>query len=158
MQSFFSNNSGAFRFTDLLYATLQVWLTLADHYLHSIAIDWDKTMRFTFNERSNPDDDSMGIQIVKVMLPNLASCSDAAKRTQRVKHLLDRGSDDLYLQDWMSTFICFFTHPSVAFVWRVWCLAFINLNVASRQKMGMSFRLCSTDLILLTEALYFPVV
>ncbi|XP_038043985.2 TBC1 domain family member 30 isoform X2 [Anas platyrhynchos] len=43
----------------------KVWLTLADQYLHSIAIDWDKTMRFTFNERSNPDDDSMGIQIVK---------------------------------------------------------------------------------------------
>ncbi|XP_048216219.1 TBC1 domain family member 30 isoform X2 [Perognathus longimembris pacificus] len=43
----------------------KVWLTLADHYLHSIAIDWDKTMRFTFNERSNPDDDCMGIQIVK---------------------------------------------------------------------------------------------
>lgn len=43
----------------------KVWLTLADHYLHSIAIDWDKTLRFTFNERSNPDDDSMGIQIVK---------------------------------------------------------------------------------------------
>ncbi|OXB67466.1 hypothetical protein ASZ78_006797, partial [Callipepla squamata] len=43
----------------------KVWLTLADQYLHSIAIDWDKTMRFAFNERSNPDDDSMGIQIVK---------------------------------------------------------------------------------------------
>ncbi|XP_029471574.1 TBC1 domain family member 30 isoform X2 [Rhinatrema bivittatum] len=43
----------------------KVWLTLADHYLHSISIDWDKTMRFTFNDRSNPDDDSMGIQIVK---------------------------------------------------------------------------------------------
>ncbi|XP_019370212.1 PREDICTED: TBC1 domain family member 30 isoform X1 [Gavialis gangeticus] len=43
----------------------KVWLTLADHYLRSIAIDWEKTMRFTFNERSNPDDDSMGIQIVK---------------------------------------------------------------------------------------------
>ncbi|XP_053412291.1 TBC1 domain family member 30 isoform X2 [Nycticebus coucang] len=43
----------------------KVWLTLADHYLHSIAIDWGKTMRFTFNDRSNPDDDSMGIQIVK---------------------------------------------------------------------------------------------
>ncbi|NXG31005.1 TBC30 protein, partial [Dromaius novaehollandiae] len=43
----------------------RVWLTLADQYLHSIAIDWDKTMRFAFNERSNPDDDSMGIQIVK---------------------------------------------------------------------------------------------
>ncbi|XP_072719132.1 TBC1 domain family member 30 isoform X3 [Ciconia boyciana] len=46
----------------------KVWLTLADQYLHSIAIDWDKTMRFTFNERSNPDDDSMGIQIVKIMI------------------------------------------------------------------------------------------
>nr|XP_056703188.1 TBC1 domain family member 30 [Euleptes europaea] len=43
----------------------KVWLTLADHYLRSIAIDWDKTMRFTFNDRSNPDDDSMGVQIVK---------------------------------------------------------------------------------------------
>ncbi|XP_051885902.1 TBC1 domain family member 30 isoform X3 [Pristis pectinata] len=43
----------------------RVWLTLADHYLHSISIDWEKTMRFAFNDRSNPDDDSMGIQIVK---------------------------------------------------------------------------------------------
>lgn len=46
--------------------SFKVWLTLADHYLKSIAIDWDKTMRFTFNDQSNPDDDSMGIQIVKV--------------------------------------------------------------------------------------------
>ncbi|XP_042168698.1 TBC1 domain family member 30-like [Oncorhynchus tshawytscha] len=44
----------------------RVWLTLADQYLHSISIDWDKTLRFAFNERSNPDDDSLGIQIVKV--------------------------------------------------------------------------------------------
>uniref|UniRef100_A0A8B9LW24 TBC1 domain family member 30 n=1 Tax=Astyanax mexicanus TaxID=7994 RepID=A0A8B9LW24_ASTMX len=43
----------------------KVWLTLADQYLHSISIDWEKTMRFAFNERSNPDDDSLGIQIVK---------------------------------------------------------------------------------------------
>ncbi|XP_066525785.1 TBC1 domain family member 30 [Hoplias malabaricus] len=43
----------------------RVWLTLADQYLHSISIDWEKTMRFAFNERSNPDDDSLGIQIVK---------------------------------------------------------------------------------------------
>ncbi|MGH0118827.1 UNVERIFIED_CONTAM: hypothetical protein FKN15_056214 [Acipenser sinensis] len=46
----------------------RVWLTLADQYLHSISIDWDKTMRFAFNDRSNPDDDTMGIQIVKVWL------------------------------------------------------------------------------------------
>ncbi|KAJ3612180.1 hypothetical protein NHX12_020457, partial [Muraenolepis orangiensis] len=43
----------------------RVWLTLADRYLHSISIDWEKTLRFAFNERSNPDDDSLGIQIVK---------------------------------------------------------------------------------------------
>ncbi|KAM8883843.1 LOW QUALITY PROTEIN: TBC1 domain family member 30 [Synchiropus picturatus] len=43
----------------------RVWLTLADHYLHNISIDWEKTLRFAFNERSNPDDDSLGIQIVK---------------------------------------------------------------------------------------------
>ncbi|KAM4523613.1 TBC1 domain family member 30 isoform 3-T3 [Fundulus diaphanus] len=43
----------------------KVWLTLADQYLHSISIDWEKTLRFAFNERSNPDDDSLGIQIVK---------------------------------------------------------------------------------------------
>lgn len=45
---------------------MQVWLTLADQYLHSISIDWEKTLRFAFNERSNPDDNSLGIQIVKV--------------------------------------------------------------------------------------------
>lgn len=55
-------------------------MTLADHYLHSIAIDWDKTMRFTFNERSNPDDDSMGIQIVKVMPLSLAYCPNLEER------------------------------------------------------------------------------
>lgn len=49
-----------------LFVFLQVWLTLADQYIHSISIDWEKTLRFAFNERSNPDDDSLGIQIVKV--------------------------------------------------------------------------------------------
>ncbi|XP_060745610.1 TBC1 domain family member 30 isoform X2 [Tachysurus vachellii] len=43
----------------------RVWLTLADQYIHSISIDWEKTIRFAFNDRSNPDDDSLGIQIVK---------------------------------------------------------------------------------------------
>uniref|UniRef100_UPI00358F2058 TBC1 domain family member 30 n=1 Tax=Myxine glutinosa TaxID=7769 RepID=UPI00358F2058 len=43
----------------------RVWLALADRYLQTNAIDWDKTLRFAFNEHSNPDDDSMGAQIVK---------------------------------------------------------------------------------------------
>jgi hypothetical protein len=43
-----------------------VWLALADEYLHSLSIDWEKTKRFTFNEKSNPDDNKLGLQIVKV--------------------------------------------------------------------------------------------
>lgn len=54
-----------------------MWLTLADQYLHSISIDWDKTLRFAFNERSNPDDDSLGIQIVKVT----AAATNVLKRS-----------------------------------------------------------------------------
>ena len=44
----------------------QVWLSLADHYFFQLKINWDKTVRFVFNERSNPDDDKLGMQIVKV--------------------------------------------------------------------------------------------
>lgn len=58
----------------LLLLFVKVWLTLADQYLHSISIDWDKTLRFAFNERSNPDDDSLGIQIVKVTRTGFLHC------------------------------------------------------------------------------------
>lgn len=64
--------------------SLQVWLTLADRYLHSISIDWDKTLRFTFNERSNPDDDSLGIQIVKVTRLYLRSDWPRRRVSQRL--------------------------------------------------------------------------
>ncbi|XP_064632060.1 TBC1 domain family member 30-like isoform X3 [Lineus longissimus] len=43
----------------------KVWLSLADNHIKSIQIDWEKTKRFCFNERSNPDDNKLGIQIVK---------------------------------------------------------------------------------------------
>lgn len=46
---------------------LQVWLSLADHHIKEMKIDWDKTVRFAFNERSNPDDNKLGLQIVKVL-------------------------------------------------------------------------------------------
>ena len=32
-------------------------------------VDWRKTCKFCFNERSNPDDDNLGAQIVKVFIP-----------------------------------------------------------------------------------------
>ena len=46
----------------------QVWLSLADHYIRKLKIDWQKTVRLAFNERSNPDDDKLGMQIVKVTI------------------------------------------------------------------------------------------
>ena len=41
-------------------------LALADKYIVSLRFDWEKTKRFAFNERSNPDDNKLGLQIVKV--------------------------------------------------------------------------------------------
>jgi hypothetical protein len=41
-------------------------MSLATNYIREIHLDWDKTCRFAFNNCSNPDDDQLGIQIVKV--------------------------------------------------------------------------------------------
>ncbi|CAF3320973.1 unnamed protein product [Rotaria socialis] len=43
----------------------KLWISLATNYIREIQLDWDKTCRFTFNNFSNPDDDQLGIQIVK---------------------------------------------------------------------------------------------
>ncbi|XP_077540799.1 uncharacterized protein LOC144153039 isoform X1 [Haemaphysalis longicornis] len=43
----------------------KIWLTLAERYLASRNLDWESTARFCFNERCNPDDDNLGVQIVK---------------------------------------------------------------------------------------------
>uniref|UniRef100_T1J0F6 TBC1 domain family member 30 n=1 Tax=Strigamia maritima TaxID=126957 RepID=T1J0F6_STRMM len=43
----------------------RLWLTMADKHLQSRRVDWDQAKRVCFNERSNPDDDELGTQIVK---------------------------------------------------------------------------------------------
>ncbi|CAF3971921.1 unnamed protein product, partial [Adineta steineri] len=43
----------------------KLWISLAMNYIREIHLDWDKTCRFAFNNCSNPDDDQLGIQIVK---------------------------------------------------------------------------------------------
>ncbi|CAH1783790.1 unnamed protein product [Owenia fusiformis] len=43
----------------------KVWLNKADRHLGELKIDWEKTKRFAFNEKSNPDDKELGLQIVK---------------------------------------------------------------------------------------------
>ncbi|CAF0808804.1 unnamed protein product [Brachionus calyciflorus] len=42
-----------------------IWLNLSKQYIKDLNIDWNKTRRAAFNDRSNPDDDELGIQIVK---------------------------------------------------------------------------------------------
>jgi len=44
----------------------QVWLALADNYLNGLCIDWEKTKTLAFNRKSNPDDNKLDLQIVKV--------------------------------------------------------------------------------------------
>jgi hypothetical protein len=44
---------------------VQLWLNLAQKYINDLGIDWPKVKRAAFNDRSNPDDDELGIQIVK---------------------------------------------------------------------------------------------
>lgn len=43
----------------------QIWLNLADNYIREIQVDWREIRRSAFNDRSNPDDNELGIQIVK---------------------------------------------------------------------------------------------
>ena len=39
---------------------------MAERYLNTKAVDWKKAERTCFNEWSNPDDDELGLQIVRV--------------------------------------------------------------------------------------------
>jgi hypothetical protein len=45
---------------------LQLWLTLAERHLEQRGVDWKQAEKVCFNEWSNPDDEELGIQIVKV--------------------------------------------------------------------------------------------
>ena len=49
-----------------LINNLQLWLTLSEKHLASRGVDWKKAEKFCFNEWSNPDDDELGLQIVRV--------------------------------------------------------------------------------------------
>ena len=50
----------------ILKPHFQLWLTLAEKYLERRGVDWTKAEKFCFNEWSNPDDDELGMQIVRV--------------------------------------------------------------------------------------------
>ena len=50
----------------LSLSLLQLWLTLSEQHLVTRGVEWEKAERFCFNEWSNPDDDELGLQIVRV--------------------------------------------------------------------------------------------
>ncbi|XP_065177589.1 TBC1 domain family member 30-like [Sycon ciliatum] len=67
----------------------RVWLGMADHALKEV--DWQEVKRFAFNDKSNPDDDNLGIQIVKDL--HRTGCSgfcgqDAARERAILKRVL----------------------------------------------------------------------
>ena len=43
-----------------------MWQSLANEYVRSLQLDWQKVIQFAFNDKCNPDDDALGAQIVKV--------------------------------------------------------------------------------------------
>ncbi|CAF4172340.1 unnamed protein product, partial [Rotaria sp. Silwood2] len=43
----------------------KLWISLANKYIHDIHLDWDKTLRFAFNNNSYPEDEHLNIQIDK---------------------------------------------------------------------------------------------
>ncbi|XP_017791373.1 PREDICTED: uncharacterized protein LOC108573435 [Habropoda laboriosa] len=43
----------------------KLWLTLAERHLEQRSVDWKSAEKICFNEWSNPDDEELGIQIVK---------------------------------------------------------------------------------------------
>ncbi|XP_054163959.1 TBC1 domain family member 30-like [Oppia nitens] len=43
----------------------KLWITLAARHIQTRQINWSITSRFCFNEKENPDDETLGVQIVK---------------------------------------------------------------------------------------------
>ncbi|RWS01736.1 TBC1 domain family member 30-like protein, partial [Dinothrombium tinctorium] len=43
----------------------KLWSTLANRHIQSRKIRWSSTLKFCLNEKSNPDDEALGEQIVK---------------------------------------------------------------------------------------------
>lgn len=45
---------------------MKLWLQLSEKHLNDHNIDWEKAEAIIFNEWTNPDDEELGVQIVKV--------------------------------------------------------------------------------------------
>ncbi|VDN56985.1 unnamed protein product [Dracunculus medinensis] len=43
----------------------ELWLVLANHHIKEMGIDWGHTSQIAFNDKMNPDDDRLSLQIIK---------------------------------------------------------------------------------------------
>ncbi|XP_053597216.1 TBC1 domain family member 30-like isoform X2 [Microplitis demolitor] len=64
----------------------KLWLILADRHLEQRGIDWKKAEKLCFNEWTSPDDEKLGVQIVKDLHRTGCSlfCGAAARDNQMV--------------------------------------------------------------------------
>lgn len=70
---------------------LQLWLTLAEHHIDSLGLDWEGVARDAFNDRLNPDDDKLGEQIIKDLhRTGWSGLSGVGERAQQERILLKR--------------------------------------------------------------------
>ncbi|XP_021913960.1 uncharacterized protein LOC110827030 isoform X2 [Zootermopsis nevadensis] len=62
----------------------RLWLTVAEKHLQSRGVDWTHAEKFCFNEWTNPDDEELGVQIVKDLHRTGCSlfCGAAAEENQ----------------------------------------------------------------------------
>ena len=44
---------------------IKMWTTIANRYIAQLAFDWDKMKRLLLHDRSNPDEEALGMQILK---------------------------------------------------------------------------------------------
>eukprot|EP00062_Callorhinchus_milii_P014252 gi/632963177/ref/XP_007897736.1/ PREDICTED: TBC1 domain family member 30-like [Callorhinchus milii] len=69
----------------------RVWLTLADHYLQSISVDWAKSKELCLNGRGDLDENALGVQIDKDLRQSSCEVSwgpDVESSRSVVKRLL----------------------------------------------------------------------
>lgn len=69
---------------------LQMWITIANRYISQLPFEWDKIKNtMLFHDRLNPDEEALGIQIVKDL--HRTGCSGfCGQHNEKERYLLKR--------------------------------------------------------------------
>lgn len=66
----------------------QLWITLSEKYIQSKQINWQGKIESCFSDRANPDDESLGEQIIKVSESLVDTCERKPSRPAAEQTLL----------------------------------------------------------------------